>query len=815
MKRKGEEKVMGPMFPRLHVNDTEKGGPRAPPRNKMALYEQLCIPSQRFNSGVPNNTAKLGPRSSSQIMFQVLEITGKENLVAHCFGENVGMTFTVTSNYVLKLCGDVTAGLLEGNGHDRVVYFPVQHPPSRHLADKPPGHSSDPNTLLQQYELKNRTEEDDFTVPVFVNSKLGQANGSHTLDMEKLYPSGSVFSGRPNEELEGVTDLTLRQQPNSQNKENPKSTLASREKTTSNSASKECRMDPQVGCTVIPEPVKGIDDVDSYPMKEFGSEEQIITNDLIDDTESQEDRTCKSLQTRILDRGDDLSETSIVESISGTDISPDDVVGIIGLKRFWKARRAIVKHVSGILLLEYLSAELRLSVVSRFSCVSAELILEGNVWHDCRSCMGSSFDAESDKFPQSRHCRLRQPLKDFGGGSPSYIALWGPCCEALLLGTYNQFMEPAKSFCHPSVRVASINKGKATPEAESLVAIGSPRGGVQKLIAGSPNSTLEDSAYLGKPLKSSSGKTLPLDCIVRESQSAPKRKNDSEKPNFRMGYSAESTVGKPSLSSVQNGSQLSSHRPFSGNPLPTPVTNDSNAGPWCFQQPPGHQWLIPVMSPSEGLVYKPFPAPGFTSGPPGSTPTMGNFFAPTYGVPAPHLHYQGMGVPFMPRPPTGHGYVPQYGMPVMNPPISSSTAEESNQFTLPGLQRQLSGVVDNFNIQHEDSSSVLSEKNGIIPDVVRFQGSKDSEVQGSTASSPSERAHGTDIAEGRNMLSLFPTSPATDNPDSSPQACVPDHPAKVIKVVPHNARSATESVARIFQSIQQERKQYDSAFTHL
>lgn len=344
---------------------------------------------------------------------------------------------------------------------------------------------------------------------------------------------------------------------------------------------------------------------------------------------------------------------------------------------------------------------------------------------------------------------------------------------------------------------------------------------VQRLIAGSPNSTLEDSAYLGKPLKSSSGKRLPLDCIVRESQSVPKRKNDSEKPNFRMEYSAESTVGKASLSSVQNGSQLSSQRPFSGNPLPTPVTNDSTAGPWCFQQPPGHQWLIPVMSPSEGLVYKPFPGPGFTSpicggGPPGSTPTMGNFLAPTYGVPAPHLHYQGMGVPF--APPTGQGYFRQYGAPVMNPPISSSATEESNQFTLPGLQHQLSGVVDNFNIQHQDSSNVLSETNGIIPDVVRFQATKDNELQASTASSPSERAHGTAVSNttgGRNMLSLFPTSPATDNPDSSPQASVPDHPARVIKVVPHNARSATESVARIFQSIQQERKQYDLGFTHL
>lgn len=78
-------------------------------------------------------------------------------------------------------------------------------------------------------------------------------------------------------------------------------------------------------------------------MKEFASEEQIITNNLINGMESQEDRTCKSIQTGIVDQGDDLSETSIVESMSGTDISPDDVVGIIGLKRFWKARREIVR----------------------------------------------------------------------------------------------------------------------------------------------------------------------------------------------------------------------------------------------------------------------------------------------------------------------------------------------------------------------------------------------------------------------------------------------------------------------------------------
>lgn len=73
MKRgKDDDKIMGPMFPRLHVNDTEKGGPRAPPRNKMALYEQLSIPSQRFGSGMlplnPNNSSNLvSPASSNQV----------------------------------------------------------------------------------------------------------------------------------------------------------------------------------------------------------------------------------------------------------------------------------------------------------------------------------------------------------------------------------------------------------------------------------------------------------------------------------------------------------------------------------------------------------------------------------------------------------------------------------------------------------------------------------------------------------------------------------------------------------------------------
>ena len=52
-KDEAPDKVMGPLFPRLHVNDTVKGGPRAPPRNKMALYEQFSVPSHRLSAAAP------------------------------------------------------------------------------------------------------------------------------------------------------------------------------------------------------------------------------------------------------------------------------------------------------------------------------------------------------------------------------------------------------------------------------------------------------------------------------------------------------------------------------------------------------------------------------------------------------------------------------------------------------------------------------------------------------------------------------------------------------------------------------------------
>ncbi|KAF7139441.1 hypothetical protein RHSIM_Rhsim07G0144300 [Rhododendron simsii] len=325
---------------------------------------------------------------------------------------------------------------------------------------------------------------------------------------------------------------------------------------------------------------------------------------------------------------------------------------------------------------------------------------------------------------------------------------------------------------------------------------------VQRSIAGSPHLLLEDGAYLGKPLKGSPAIKLPLEYIVKPSPHIVKHKDDSENQNQNMECSAENgnAVGKTSLSSVQNTNQPSNYRPFSGNPLSAPLIPDSKFSPY-FHQSPGHQWLIPVMSPSEGLIYKPYPGNGFMGpvcggcGPTGQKPMMGSFANPPYGAPTSNEQYPGI----------SHGFFPPYGMPV----ISGIGIEQTSSFS-----RQNSAGEVNFNMQHQSSCNVPTQKRGEVQSVEKMLASKETELHGSTASSlPGGRTQGVRVGhtpEARNALPLFPTSPAVNVSEGASQLDDTEQPTRVIRVVPHNARSATESAARIFQSIQQERKQNDS-----
>ncbi|CAB4266131.1 unnamed protein product [Prunus armeniaca] len=730
MKRGNEEKVMGPMFPRLHVNDADKGGPRAPPRNKMALYEQLSIPSQRFNPVV----MPLNPNSTSSVVPSAFSTQGSRS---------------------------------EGN-----LPVPLHVRPSTPTRQAEMFHArqsdgANENTPLTQPDQRKKVgEEDDFRVPVFVQSRMGLCHSKTQIgiDKEKLAPIGPSHSGHTHSghtvklknvgkkdpiQLSSPTTLNLRRELRSEREEDlikvsgpardhsakSATKISSRQKI--DGPAEEVSASPNQEYADCPVPrFSRLSESDACLQQESrsGSQPNITgqgdglvectrdvekgavfqerslsysgedpggPNELDNDSEYHGDRTCISPQMGHVDKSDDVSETSMVDSVSGLDISPDDVVGIIGQKHFWKARKAIVNQQ-------------RLFAVQVFE--------------------------------------LHRLIK------------------------------------------------------------------VQRLIAGAPNLLLEDTAFLGtSSLRGSPAKKLSSEYVVKPLLRVVKRKHEPEKPNNKIECSAENAVGKTSLSSVKNGSQTSNYGPYVGNPQPTPVGTDNKASPWCFHQSPGHQLLIPVMSPSEGLVYKPYHGPGFVGpvcggcGPFNSTPMTGNFVKPNYGVPASH-HHQGTGVLPVP-PPLGHTYFPPYGMSIMNPAMPSSGVEQMRWFAGPGSHGQidqLSGGGTNSNVQHQSSCNMPSQKSGAIPHAMMFQASNDSELQGSTTNSPGDTARlGTDQnAEGSDALQLFPMSPVI--PEGVAQPHDSGQPTRAIRVVPHNPRTATASAARIFQSIQEERKQHDS-----
>ncbi|KAG0491821.1 hypothetical protein HPP92_005219 [Vanilla planifolia] len=216
------------------------------------------------------------------------------------------------------------------------------------------------------------------------------------------------------------------------------------------------------------------------------------------------------------------------------------------------------------------------------------------------------------------------------------------------------------------------------------------------------------------------------------------------------------------------------------------------------------------MSRSEGLVYKPYsgpcpPATGFMThlygncGQLGLPVAAGDLLNTANGVPASHQQ-QNMGV--LPGSPAmGPKYFSSpYGMVMANPINSTSAVEQVSPLcsARPNGGKTLhSRGSRNLSFTRSDAFSGCPLKHNNT--------SKDSELQASTASSPCYRPQG----EGKEVLPLFPMAPAGEGSCQPSLSNGREQQSHVIKVVPHNGRSATESAARIFRSIQQERQQLD------
>ncbi|PAN17746.1 hypothetical protein PAHAL_3G153600 [Panicum hallii] len=581
---------------------------------------------------------------------------------------------------------------------------------------------------------KKLTNDDDFTVPSVLYSRMPPHSTQEKVthfpttspykNVAAISKSATKCSNTDKRHLEGmkVSDAKSRESPGVKEKEPAKARidLEIKERTSSFQTSKEKsgRQDPKVSSfrdrpnkyNVADKQHSEIESYHSKSRKEnavetenppkakmapsskpYADMEQNGNSDMLEH-DLRETGEKRKRSHHGVEQNDDFSDSS-VESLPEMEISPDDVVGAIGPKHFWKARRAIVNQQ-------------RVFAVQVFE--------------------------------------LHRLIK------------------------------------------------------------------VQKLIAASPHLLIEGDPCLGKSLVTSKKKLPGGDDAEMQLQSA-KNKDDMQPTLQQLEHTKDNTeANQPSptqddVVGVQRNNQSAANGAVTSNP-PTMPTPDNRQNSWCVP-PPSNQWLVPVMSPSEGLVYKPytghcppagsFLAPFYASCAPVSLPsTAGDFMGSPYGIPMPHQP-QHMGIPG--PPPMPPMYFPSFSMPVMNTAVSSSAVEQVSHVAA----KRPNGHVEQHSRTSCNMSNLRSE--ALSAGIWRFHASKDSELQGSSASSPFDRQQG----EGRGPAPPFPSS-SVGNVQPQPSTGSRENPGRVIRVVPHTSRTASESAARIFESIQMERQQNDS-----
>ncbi|KAI3741280.1 hypothetical protein L1987_58951 [Smallanthus sonchifolius] len=119
-------------------------------------------------------------------------------------------------------------------------------------------------------------------------------------------------------------------------------------------------------------------------------------------------------------------------------------------------------------------------------------------------------------------------------------------------------------------------------------------------------------------------------------------------------------------------------------PPPPPTVNGGKQPQWCFlpPPPPGNQWLVPIRSPSEGLIYKPLAG---LSPPPVSlmpsvygmslTPSNADFLTGGYNIPT--SYQQGIGLYPNTSLLTSYGF-PAIGRQICSPAIDDSVNYSKN-----------------------------------------------------------------------------------------------------------------------------------------
>ncbi|KAK9280951.1 hypothetical protein L1049_003842 [Liquidambar formosana] len=581
-----EEKMIGPLFPRLHVNDTEKGGPRAPPRNKMALYEQLSVPSQRFSSGsatmlpLPHNIgSSLVPSMSSS------HGGGQERSIFTPFCNPPAPAHLAEKLHSYSFGGvKLTTSM---PNHERKSIMPTNF---QALNDTGHLSSTAKCNLFQPYNFSNSVNSsmkkhgggDDFRVPTFPQSEVTPhfSNSLQSMDGDKLPPlspnSSILLQTTCKKQTKGnnTTDLKSRQHVGNQSEGNPKVSHSVKDPTHWPTSI------PSTGDKILADaflcPSNGDKNPKSFK-RAHPSSNQENRNSLVDDisrlhgTNTQSHRECVALRENT-----PLRDGALVEQKKG-----------IGM--------------------------------GNASMVRGESYSNQSLGHNHRS---ASRLENGSEYPEGKECGSLQEgdvNRNDGVLDTSMVDSILGLAPDVVVGVIGE-----KQFW--KARRAIVNQqrvfGVQVFELHRLIK-------VQRLIARSPHILLEDNLYLGKSsIKGSNVKKLPSECVLEAPPLIVKPKDDSQKRNLSTKYAAENITGKLPFSSADNVTNKvpitprSNYGPYPGKPPPASMATETKLDPWCYQAPPGNQWLVPVMSPSEGLVYKPYSGP---------CPPAAGFMAPVYG----------------------------------------------------------------------------------------------------------------------------------------------------------------------------------------
>nr|XP_043616407.1 protein EARLY FLOWERING 3-like [Erigeron canadensis] len=659
------KKLMDPLFPRLHISDAEKGGPRTPPRNKMAISQQLNVsPSsqttQRSMSRISphsiTNRSSLGPQSSSyhdasykRSVFS--SFGGRSTRMAtrldtyQSSGLNLNFSLTTTVKQTIET---TNCQALCDTGHLKRGDYRLYKPLMRSHEEITDDYlipclcfGNDQNyTNRRKFPTLSTNRPDHTKHNPIVGPKLVELTDKDITKENKLNTTLTITDITDEEPLPCANSETVRVS------EMTNGELMSPSDTRKNSISVE---EPQTLHNMI-----NI----GLPLKRKSSSQENVTckNGKIDSTSTDHEVvTPNNIDEEHAGKVGDVIETNFVSS--NNIITPEEVSRMIGPEQYCIIRRAIIQQ---------------------------------------------------QKAFQSQVFELHKLIK------------------------------------------------------------------VQKVLAGSPGLLREDSSYKLK--------RTPFEDIFPQV--------DQHKKESLFTIPIDGTIKKTNHTNFDTDKRYYPSLIDLHPPPPAPsVINGSKPSPWCYlpPPPPGNQWLVPVRSPSEGLVYKPYTGP---------SPPPVAFMTPVYGMSLtlPSVNSEFLTTttcsPYNNNIPPSNYYQQGINLLPSSTPLFTSygfpTISSSKNYSCSPM------IIEN-DVNYSKTTTTCNN-------LLTGQDNKESDLQGSSGSNYScERV--------KDELPLFPTTPMLHETNHCiAQKGQVDERIKVIKVVPHNPKLASESAARIFQFIQEERK---------